>query len=169
MNRGTLHVMRDRQRGFTLIELMISVAIVGILAAVAIPTFSTFMLKSKRVEATIALDKMMRNIHVYYDTKGVLPPSAGQMPLTTACASSTSKTPATVQSQWYSDPGWKAVEFYVGEPGYYQYEWTNLPPQDGVATATGDLDCDGTPGLLVIDVSISTGAQFETITTDLTD
>lgn len=47
--------MTKPQAGFTLIELMIAVAIVGILAAIAVPNYSEYVKRASRVEATAAL------------------------------------------------------------------------------------------------------------------
>ena len=48
----------DAQAGFTLIELMIVVAIVGIISAVAFPSYTSYMKKSRRADAKVSLTKM---------------------------------------------------------------------------------------------------------------
>lgn len=161
--------MRDRRRGFTLVELMITVALIGILSAIAIPTFMEFMGKGKKVEATLALDKLTKNIRVYHADKRTLPQSTNLMPAISACVSGTGKTPTTTPAMWYGNAGWKDLEFYVDEPGFFQYEWTNNLDGTGVAKATGDLNCDGTLALYIIDVSILSGNVFETVNTDITN
>ncbi len=48
-------IKMNNQKGFSLIELMISVAILGIIAAVAVPSFTSFMTKTRRADAITIL------------------------------------------------------------------------------------------------------------------
>lgn len=58
--------MRKRNRGFTLLELMIVVAVIAILTAVAIPNYRQFVLRSHRSEAIIALTEMANLQEKFY-------------------------------------------------------------------------------------------------------
>ena len=67
--------MKKVQQGFTLIELMIVVAIIGILAAIAIPAYQDYTIRSKVTELVNAAGVCKTGVAEYYQSKGVMPAS----------------------------------------------------------------------------------------------
>jgi len=70
--------MKRVQQGFTLIELMIVVAIVGILAAIALPAYQDYIVRSKMSEVEAAIAACKTSVAEYAATKGNLPANASQ-------------------------------------------------------------------------------------------
>ena len=67
--------MKKRQQGFSLIELMIVVAIIGVLSAVAVPAYQSYTLKAKVGAGVAAAAKAKFEIAEYYSMNGALPNS----------------------------------------------------------------------------------------------
>ena len=70
--------MNTVQKGFTLIELMIVVAIIGILAAIAIPAYSDYTARAKITEAVGALASAKTSVSEYFTSQGKMPTNATQ-------------------------------------------------------------------------------------------
>lgn len=71
--------MKQLQKGFTLIELMIVVAIIGILAAVAIPAYSDYTARSQVTEAVGLASGYKTGFAEYYADRGVWPNALTQV------------------------------------------------------------------------------------------
>jgi type IV pilus assembly protein PilA len=65
--------MKKLQQGFTLIELMIVVAIIGILAAIAIPAYQDYTQRAQIGEAFTIVSNAKTAIAEYYQTNGAFP------------------------------------------------------------------------------------------------
>ena len=76
-----MQIKRSIQKGFTLIELMIVVAIIGILAAVALPAYQDYTVRAKVTEVILAASGGKTGVAESYAANGVMPGSASFTPV----------------------------------------------------------------------------------------
>jgi prepilin-type N-terminal cleavage/methylation domain-containing protein len=140
--------MRSKNSGFTLVELMVVVIILGLLAAVAIPAFTRYIKRAKTAEAPNNIARIYQAQMTYYQAmteRG----SAGFANAATPTPSANpgpSKYPPNIVL-WSSDPEWGAIGFSISTGHYFSYSSprTAGPSSSGdgfSVTATGDLDGD---------------------------
>jgi type IV pilus assembly protein PilA len=165
---------------------MIVVAILGILAAVAVPAFLGYMRRSKTAEVTINLNNMFKLGAAYYDSprveRGVAIGAVGS----TYCIVPTSlvREPAdpNATKQRFDetvDPAFIALGFTISDLVYYSYGLisqslgvspncllsTENPPAAGYAVYTfysnGDIDDDGIEATFEVAVAIDQNQQLQ--------
>jgi prepilin-type N-terminal cleavage/methylation domain-containing protein len=150
---------RKMSGGFTLVELMIVVVILGILAAIAIISFTKYIRRAKVSEAYAMLGEIRAKQEAYKaefsqyaDVSGSHSVDAGQWP---------NSDPTTQKTAWGDPPvAWKQLGVHSDGPVYMRYRTAAGFPGEGIAgtsppavvntdhwwaaRAAGDLDGDGT-------------------------
>ena len=141
------HRMSRLQRGFTLVELMIVVALLGLLMSIAIPGFQRYQTGSKRSEAYTNLAALAQAQKSYFAEWNTFVSSLPEPSTTTGVDPSPAKRDSAAVDTAFSTVGWAPA----GDV-YFDYDSCAASgafdcgcscPTCFTATAWGDLDGDG--------------------------
>lgn len=150
---------RRARAGFTLIEMMVAVSIVGVLTATALPVFSGMIARSKTSEVSANLSSMFKLSSAYYAVErgeqGHQAAVAGHCTVDDAGPLPARALAAKQQVAFGTDPSFRALGFSIADHTYFSYGLAVKGAGFGVCVnpsntpdlytffAHGDLDGDG--------------------------
>lgn len=131
-----------RRQGFTIIELMLVVAIIGTISAIAIPSFLRYQLRAKRSEAYANLAAVAKAEDSYFASNGRYADSAGSWPGGLS-ANKRAWTPA-------SDAAFAVIGFRPEGSVYFDYDANSSCGCTNCFTATAYGNVDGDAGVVAL-------------------
>lgn len=159
--------------GFTLVELMIVVVILGVLAAIAVPAFTRYVKRSKTSEATGNVSRIYIGQVAYYNLSGERFSQSrfvNQPNFTPDNNPGSAKYPANVHL-WANDPQWSAIGFAIPSGHYFAYNSFATTTGDVgayfYARAIGDLDGDDTESTYTVRGEIVAGGEVQRFPIDI--
>ncbi|MBC3880840.1 pilin [Undibacterium sp. LX40W] len=124
-------ISKQVQKGFTLIELMIVVAIIGILAAVALPAYKDYTVRAKVTEVILAASAGKDTVAEYFNYTGSLPAS-GAISI------------ATQSTQYVSGVSWSGTVLTATATGESKIAGSTITLTPTASTDNLNWTCSGT-------------------------
>jgi prepilin-type N-terminal cleavage/methylation domain-containing protein len=135
--------MRDREAGFTLVELMVTLAVVSILAVIALPSF---LRESRKTRASSEIQPLFNDLRVkleqYLQENGKYPDTIGE-----AAMHPDNKPVGTLRALFPVPKEWDTIRFHNSgnDKVYCSYTWATglADKEDNVGKVAGDDPPDG--------------------------